>query len=51
MSTQGAKSDGGRERDQRISKLEKLRGMGIDPYPYVFERSHSISEAKTCGWT
>ncbi len=45
MSTQGAKSDGGRERDQRISKLEKLRSMGIDPYPYVFERTHSIDEA------
>ena len=45
MSTQGGKSDGGRERDQRILKLETLRRMGIDPYPYVFERTHSISEA------
>jgi len=45
VSTQGGKSDGGRERDQRILKLEKLRRMGIDPYPYVFERTHSISEA------
>jgi len=42
---QGGKSDGGRERDQRILKLEKLRQMGIDPYPYVFKRTHSIMEA------
>jgi len=45
VSTQGGKSDGGRERDQRIAKLEKLRGMGIDPYPYLFERTHSIGGA------
>lgn len=44
MSTQGGKSDGGRERDLRILKLEKLRQMGIDPYPYVFRRTHSISQ-------
>ena len=42
MSAQGGKSDGGRERDQRILKLEKLRDMGIDPYPYAFERTHTI---------
>jgi lysyl-tRNA synthetase class 2 len=45
VSKQGGKSDGGKERVQRLLKLEKLRGMGINPYPYVFERTHSIREA------
>jgi lysyl-tRNA synthetase class 2 len=26
-------------------KLERLRQMGVDPYPYAFERTHSIGEA------
>jgi lysyl-tRNA synthetase class 2 len=40
------KREGGRERDQRISKLEKLRELGVNPYPYRFDRTHSIEEAK-----
>ena len=45
MSKQGGKSGGGKERGQRIAKLETLRRMGINPYPYVFERTHSIGGA------
>ncbi|UCF07043.1 MAG: lysine--tRNA ligase [bacterium] len=38
-----AKSGGGREREHRIEKLEKIRELGIDPYPYRFQRTHSIA--------
>ena len=31
---------------QRKEKLEKLKKMGINPYPYKFERSHTSSEIK-----
>ena len=34
--------DAGREREQRIEKLRKLRELGINPYPYRFQRTHSI---------
>jgi lysyl-tRNA synthetase class 2 len=44
VSKHSRKSDGGREREQRIAKLEKLRGMGINPYPYVFKRTHVVRE-------
>ncbi len=30
------------ERGVRIQKLEKLRELGIDPYPHSFDRSHEI---------
>ena len=38
------KKEGGRERDERIRKLEELRGLGVIPYPYRFERTHSLAE-------
>lgn len=44
MSKSVRKSDGGREREQRISKLAQLRGLGINPYPYVFKRTHTVHE-------
>ncbi len=30
----------------RLDKLEKLRSLGVNPYPYSFEKTHSISEVK-----
>ncbi len=30
----------------RLAKLEKIRELGIDPYPYTFQRSHSFEEIK-----
>jgi lysyl-tRNA synthetase, class II len=27
-------------RDVRIKKMEELRGMGVNPYPYKFEKTH-----------
>ena len=27
--------EGGREREQRIEKLDRLREMGIEPYPMM----------------
>jgi lysyl-tRNA synthetase class 2 len=44
VSKHARKSDGGREREQRIAKLERLRGMGVNPYPYVFKRTHAVDE-------
>jgi lysyl-tRNA synthetase class 2 len=44
MSETGAPT-GGQEREQRKAKLERLREMGIVPYAYRFERSHSTAEA------
>ena len=29
----------------RLEKLERLRARGIEPYPYRYDRSHTISEA------
>ena len=37
------KMEGGRERDERIRKLEELRGLGVNPYPYRFERTHTLA--------
>lgn len=31
---------------QRKQKLEKLREMGINPYPYKFDRTHTSAEVK-----
>ncbi len=28
--------------EQRLKKLERIRDMGVDPYPYRFERSHTM---------
>lgn len=30
----------------RLEKLEKLRSLGMNPYPYSFEKSHSIGDVK-----
>jgi lysyl-tRNA synthetase class 2 len=32
------------QREVRIEKLKKLRELGINPYPYSFDRSHLIRE-------
>ena len=32
---------------QRLEKLEKIRGLGINPYPHSYNRSHTIQEAVT----
>jgi len=29
----------------RIEKVEKLRGMGINPYPYAFDKTYTIAQA------
>ena len=31
---------------QRLQKLEKLREMGIEPYPYYFDKTHSSKQIK-----
>ncbi|MCU0638917.1 MAG: OB-fold nucleic acid binding domain-containing protein, partial [Candidatus Krumholzibacteria bacterium] len=46
MSEQEITKEGGRERDTRMEKLSKLREIGINPYPYRFDRTHSISDAR-----
>lgn len=33
-----------RIRNQRLEKLEKIKALGINPYPYKFERTHKASE-------
>ncbi|UCD06210.1 MAG: lysine--tRNA ligase [candidate division WOR-3 bacterium] len=32
--------------DERLKKLDKLKELGINPYPYKFERSHNFQEIK-----
>lgn len=39
------RTEGIREREQRIEKLGKLRELGVEPYPYRYERTHTIAEA------
>jgi lysyl-tRNA synthetase class 2 len=34
------------ERSTRIEKAQRLRGMGVNPYPYRFDRSHTIAEVR-----
>ena len=41
--------DSVKERDRRIAKLETLRGLGVAPWPYRFERTHRIAEAVAAG--
>ena len=36
--------EGGRLRAERLRKLNELRGKGINPYPYSFDRSHKAAE-------
>lgn len=33
----------------RLEKLQKIRDMGIEPYPYSFEFTHSVAELKEQG--
>ncbi len=33
-----------RLRDERLRKLEKIKSLGIDPYPYKFTRTHKAKE-------
>lgn len=33
--------------DERIRKLEELRKLGIDPYPYTFKRTHHSADILT----
>ncbi len=33
-----------RIRNQRLQKLEKINSLGLNPYPYKFERTHKNSE-------
>ncbi|MBN2378239.1 lysine--tRNA ligase [candidate division WOR-3 bacterium] len=35
----------GSERENRIRKLEELRGKGIEPFPYSYVRTHTVAEA------
>ncbi len=45
VSRRGERTDAGRERETRIEKLDKLREMGVNPYPYRFQRTHRVSQA------
>jgi lysyl-tRNA synthetase class 2 len=36
---------GGQEREQRKAKLARLRALGVAPYAYRFQRTHSTAEA------
>ncbi|HEC21150.1 MAG TPA: lysine--tRNA ligase, partial [Candidatus Peregrinibacteria bacterium] len=31
----------------RLKKLEKIKKLGVNPYPERFEKTHSLEEAKT----
>lgn len=41
----GERTDAGQERETRIEKLEKLRELGVTPYPYRFQRTHHVAQA------
>jgi len=43
--SENVKKDGGSEREVRIRKLEELRALGVNPYPYRFERTHTLAGA------
>ena len=36
---------GGQEREQRKAKIARLRALGVAPYAYRFQRTHSTAEA------
>lgn len=36
-----------RLREQRLGKLEKIKALGIDPYPYKFTRTHKAEELQS----
>lgn len=35
------------EKTKRLAKLETLRSQGVNPYPYRFDRSHSLAEVRS----
>ncbi len=37
---------GNEQREVRISKLERLRAAGVNPYPERYERTHTLAEAR-----
>ena len=37
------------QRQIRVTKLETLRGKGINPYPYSFQNSHTLPELLEIG--
>ena len=41
---QDTEQDSSRIRDQRLEKLERIKELGINPYPYKFERTHKSVE-------
>ena len=34
------------EKTRRLSRLDDLRNAGVNPYPYRFDRSHTLGEAR-----
>ena len=34
------------ERARRLGKVAKLRDAGTEPYPYRFDRSHTLAEVR-----
>ncbi|MGD1048488.1 MAG: lysine--tRNA ligase [Candidatus Krumholzibacteriaceae bacterium] len=45
MNDMGVAGGGGQEREQRKAKVARLREMGVVPYAYRFQRTHSTGEA------
>ena len=37
------------EKARRLAQLDDLRADGVDPYPYRFDRSHTVAEVRA-GW-
>ncbi|MEX0846221.1 MAG: lysine--tRNA ligase [Ilumatobacteraceae bacterium] len=35
------------EKAKRLGKLDDLRAQGVEPYPYRFDRSHTLDEVRT----
>ena len=34
------------EQERRLAKLDALRGEGVEPYPYRFDRSDTLGELR-----
>lgn len=34
------------EKNRRLSTLDRMRARGVDPYPYRFDRTHTLSEIR-----
>ena len=35
------------EKARRLAELDEMRGNGVNPYPYRFDRSHTLAEVRT----